>query len=107
MVRKKKTSNKNFFVNFWNGDVSLPMSYWGVGIGIGIFYGFIIGLFTFSAGMSEDAIWGFIIPFQIYAVVGIWRSANKYKGAKFWSILAKVALVLGIISNLFSIFSGV
>ena len=57
MVRKKKSSNKNFFVNFWNGDVSLPMSYWGVGIGIGILYGFIIGIFIFSVGMSEDAIW--------------------------------------------------
>ena len=82
------------------------MSYWGVGIGIGILYGFIIGIFIFSVGMSEDAIWGFLIPFQIYTVVGIWRSSDKYKGPKFWAILAKIALVIGVISNLFSMVTG-
>jgi len=50
--------------------------------------------------------WGFLIPFQIYTVVGIWRSADKYKGAKFWAILAKIAVVIGIISNFFSMISG-
>ena len=69
--------------------------------------GLLIGLFVGAAGMSEDAIWGYIIPFQIYTVVGIWRSANKYKGAKFWAILAKVAVVFGIISNLLSMITGV
>ena len=107
MVIKKKSQNENFFVRFWNGDLSLPMSYWGVGVGIGLVFGFLIGIFVVIAGMSEDAIWGFLIPFQIYTVVGIWRSANKYKGAKFWAILAKVAVVFGIVSNLLSIVAGV
>ena len=35
MVKKEKSQNENFFVRFWNGDLSLPMSYWGVGVGIG------------------------------------------------------------------------
>ena len=107
MVRRKKSKNENFFVKFWNGDLSLPMSYWGVGIGVGLVFGFLVGIFVFSVGMSDDAMWGFLIPFQIYTVVGIWRSANKYKGAKFWAILAKVAVVFGIISNLFSMITGV
>ncbi len=83
------------------------MSYWGMGVGINIVIGLLIGLFVGAAGMSEDAIWGYIIPFQIYTVVGIWRSANKYKGAKYWAILAKVAVVLGILSNLLSMLAGV
>ena len=107
MVKKEKSQNENFFVRFWNGDLSLPMSYWGVGLGIGLVFGFLIGIFVVIAGMSEDAIWGFLIPFQIYTVVGIWSSANKYKGAKFWAILAKVAVVFGIVSNLLSIVAGV
>ena len=72
-----------------------------------IIFGFLVGAFTISVGMSEDAMWGFLIPFQIYTVVGIWRSADKYKGAKFWAILAKVAVVFGIVSNLFSMIAGV
>ena len=106
MSRSKK-SNDNFFVRFWNGDLSLPMSYWGVGVGIGIIFGFLVGAFTIAVGMSEDAMWGFFIPFQIYTVVGIWRSADKYRGTKFWAILAKIAVVFGIVSNLFSMIYGV
>ena len=107
MAKRKKSQNENFFVRFWNGDLSLPMSYWGVGVGIGLVFGLLIGVFTGATGMSEDAMWGFLIPFQIYTVVGIWRSADKYKGAKFWSILAKVAVIFGIVSNLFSMIAGV
>ena len=106
MAKRKKSQNENFFVRFWNGDLSLPMSYWGVGVGIGLVFGLLIGVFTGATGMSEDAMWGFLIPFQIYTVVGIWRSADKYKGAKFWAILAKVAVIFGIVSNLFSMIAG-
>ena len=106
MAKRKKFQNENFFVRFWNGQLSLPMSYWGVGIGLGIVYGFIIAIITIGLGMSDDAMWGFIIPFQIYTVVGIWRSSDKYKGPKFWAILAKIAVVLGIISNFASMLTG-
>ena len=106
MARKKKSKNKNFFIKFWDGELSLPMSYWGVGLGIGILYGGIAGIFTVIAGLSDDALWGFIIPFQIYTVVGIWRSSNNYKGPKFWSVLAKIAVVIGILSNLSSLLLG-
>ena len=107
MAKRKKSQNENFFVRFWNGDLSLPMSYWGVGVGIALVFGLLIGVFVGATGMSKDAMWGFLIPFQIYTVVGIWRSADKYKGAKFWAILAKVAVVFGIVSNLFSMIAGV
>ena len=107
MAKRKISKNENFFVRFWNGDLSLPMSYWGVGVGIGIIFGFLVGAFTIAVGMSEDAMWGFFIPFQIYTVVGIWRSADKYRGTKFWAILAKIAVVFGIVSNLFSMIYGV
>ena len=107
MAKSKKTKNKNFFIDFWNGKLSLPMSYWGVGIGIGILYGFVVGIFTISVGLGEDAMWGFIIPFQIYIIVGIWRSSNNYKGPKFWSVLAKIAVIFGILSNLSSLLLGV
>ena len=105
MARVKK-SNDNFFVRFWNGQISLPMSYWGVGIGLGIVYGFIIAIITIGLGMSDDAMWGFIIPFQIYTVVGIWRSSDRYKGPKFWAILAKIMIIIGIISNFSSLLTG-
>jgi len=107
MARQRKLKKENFFVRFWNGKLSLPMSYWGVGVGLGIAFGFIVGIFTVLMGMSEDAMWGFLIPFQIYTVVGIWRSSNNYKGPKFWAVLAKIAIVLGVISNFGQMIAGV
>lgn len=41
--------------------------------------------------------------FLIYAyisTVGIWRSANKYEGKKYWSILAKLSILLAMLSYL-------
>ena len=105
-MAKQKKNNTNFFVKFWNGDLSLPMSYWGVGVGVGLAFGFTVGILLAILNMSEDAMWGFIIPFQVYTVVGIWRSADRYKGKKIWAILAKIAVVLGVLSNLASMISG-
>tara|TARA_B100001741_G_C16488332_1_gene568391 strand:- start:234 stop:554 length:321 start_codon:yes stop_codon:yes gene_type:complete len=105
MARAQK-NKKNFFVRFWNGQLSLPMSYWGVGVGIGILFSILVVIIIVMLGMHDDAMWGFIIPFQIYTVVGIWRSADRYKGPKFWAILAKIAVIIGILSNLMSLLSG-
>ena len=107
MVKKKQSKKENFFVRFWNGKLSLPMSYWGVGVGFGIIFGIIVGLFVGIMGMSDDAMYGFLIPFQIFTVVGIWRSSNNYKGPKFWAVLAKIAIVLGVLSNFGQMLAGV
>tara|TARA_B100000965_G_C19517222_1_gene724755 strand:- start:731 stop:1051 length:321 start_codon:yes stop_codon:yes gene_type:complete len=105
MAKAKKTKD-NFFVRFWNGQLSLPMSYWGVGVGIGILFSILVVIIIVMLGMHDDAMWGFIIPFQIYTVVGIWRSADRYKGTKLWAILAKIAVVIGVISNFASMLTG-
>ena len=106
-MKKKQSKKINFFVRFWNGQLSLPMSYWGVGVGLGIIFGMIVGLFVGIMGMSDDALYGFLIPFQIFTVVGIWRSSNNYKGPKFWAVLAKIAIVLGVLSNFGQMLVGV
>tara|TARA_B100000700_G_scaffold231735_1_gene256538 strand:+ start:923 stop:1243 length:321 start_codon:yes stop_codon:yes gene_type:complete len=105
-MAKAKKQKENFFVRFWSGQLSLPMSYWGVGIGIGILFSILVVIIVLGLGMHDDAMWGFIIPFQIFTVVGIWRSADRYKGPKFWAILAKIAIVIGIISNFASLLMG-
>ena len=106
MARSKNSNNKNFFIKFWNGDLSLPMSYWLVGVLFSAVVGFIIGIFVISTGLQPDAIFGFLIPWYIYTTVGIWRSSDRYKGPKFWSILAKIAVVLGVLSAIGQLISG-
>ena len=42
MVKKRKSQPANFFQKFWNGDISLPKSYWLVGVVFGMIVGQII-----------------------------------------------------------------
>ena len=106
MTKSKKTDNSNFFVKFWNGDLSLPISYWLVGVVFSLVVGFVIGFIVIAAGLHEDAMFGFLIPWYVYTTVGIWRSSDKYKGPKFWAILAKIAVVLGVLSALGQLLTG-
>ena len=106
MARPKSVNKKNFFVKFWNGDLSLPMSYWLVGVVFSFVVGFVIGIIVISSGLHEDAMFGFLIPWYIYTFVGIWRSSDKYKGPKFWAILAKIAIIIGVLSGFGQLLSG-
>ena len=36
-------------------------------------------------------------------LLGVWRAANQYQGRKVWSILAKIATVLGWIGVLVNV----
>ena len=103
MARKK---NKNYFHKFWDGELSLPQSYWVVGVLISLPVGAVIGLFTAIIGAPENTMYAFFIPWYVYIIVGIWRSSNKYKGPKGLAILAKVAVILGAISFLSDLLTG-
>jgi FlaA1/EpsC-like NDP-sugar epimerase len=48
-----------------------------------------------------------LIPYVIYEVfvlMGVWRASDRYTGSKIWSILAKIATVLGVLSLLLLMF---
>tara|TARA_B100001027_G_scaffold93453_1_gene64091 strand:+ start:151 stop:477 length:327 start_codon:yes stop_codon:yes gene_type:complete len=106
MARKSKTKKSNLFTSFWNGDVSLVKSYWLVGVILSIVYVLAVTFIVIAIGIPFDSVIALYIPWVIYTTVGIWRSADKYKGPKHWSILAKVAVIAGIIINLRDLFTG-
>ena len=65
MVRKSKAKKANFFIKFWYGDLSLPMSYWLVGVVFGLVVGFSVGMIAYSMGMPEAAASGIPIEYAI------------------------------------------
>ena len=83
----------NSINRFWNGDVSLPKSYWLIGWLLA--FPIIVGSFTimdyhFYFGAALLVIWiGF-------STVGIWRSSDKYEGKKAWAVLTKIWLSINI-----------
>ena len=77
------------------------------GVVYSIIVGIIIAIIVIGFGMPEKTINVLVLPWLIYITIGIWKSSDKYKGPKFWSILAKIAIVLGIIQSVGRILVGV
>ena len=106
MARKKSAKNSNLFVAFWNGDVSLVKSYWLIGVLLTIGVVLVATFLVIAVGLPYEAMFGIYIPWVIYITVGVWRSADKYKGPKFWAILAKIAMVIGVLLNFKDLLTG-
>ena len=107
MARKKRANNKKYFSDFFEGKLSLPHSYWIFGIVYSLVVGLVIAIFVIGLGMPDRTVNVLAFPWLIYIAVGVWRSSDKYKGPKIWSILAKIAVVLSVIQNVAGILTGV
>lgn len=106
-IRKdtKKTSKSSGAIkSFFNGDVDLTTSFWGVYFGIGL----VLGLLSFAIEKNDTLAGLYVLfilfPFTIYAMIGTWRSASKYKIEKQkkkegtgWGTAAQVYIILSII----------
>tara|TARA_B100000686_G_scaffold333954_1_gene400492 strand:+ start:148 stop:462 length:315 start_codon:yes stop_codon:yes gene_type:complete len=104
MARKK---NKNYFHRFWDGELSLPQSYWVVGVLISIPVGALLGVFIGIIGAPINTMYAFFIPWYVYIIVGVWRSSDKYKGPKVWAILAKILMILSAVRLVAGLITGV
>tara|TARA_B100000900_G_scaffold397897_1_gene398721 strand:+ start:64 stop:600 length:537 start_codon:yes stop_codon:yes gene_type:complete len=109
-IFKLKKNNKKFkfdfkktMVDFYNGKLSLPLSFWVFGF-LGSALVGAIGLFVFG---SINVGRFFAVPWQIYSLIGIWGSADNYKGLKIFAILAKVFVVIWMINNIGKLIVGI
>jgi len=109
MVKKRKTlkKSKQYFQKFFDGELSLPHSYWLVGVVYSLGVGIILVILMLGFNLPERAANVLALPWTIFITIGIWKSATKYKGAKVWAILAKIAVVIGVINSVGSILVGV
>lgn len=86
---------QSFFKNFFEGKLSLALSFWVFGfISLAV-----LGLVTALILRNMTLVRLIVYPYLIYASFGIWRSANNYKGKKIFSILAKIAIVVWNINH--------
>ena len=109
MAKKRKISkkNKNYFMKFFDGELSLPHSYWLVGIVYSIVVGILAAVIILSFSLPDKTLSVLVLPWIIFISIGIWRSSDKYKGPKFWAILAKIAVVISVIQSISDILRGV
>jgi len=125
----------SFFGRLWRGDTSFPATFWVGGVLGTLVFGLAkTFLFTWAAlqavieaGASPQEIMGMPDPFLqavlagqltavIFAIVellyfvlmtsAIWRSGDKFDGAKVWPILAKIVLAVGWISYIYNYYGA-
>tara|TARA_Y100000389_G_C16964528_1_gene272698 strand:- start:89 stop:367 length:279 start_codon:yes stop_codon:yes gene_type:complete len=75
---------------FFEGKLSLPLSFWVFGFIGSAVMGFLGMIITQDMGMTRVV----ALPWHIFMLIGVWRSSNNYKGSKIFSILAKIMLVI-------------
>lgn len=97
----------NFFINFWYGRITLWKSYWIVGellnaLFLLFLYNIEIRFFKNVFMYNQNAFFSFIgfsflskiilFFWTIFITVGIWRSAEAYKGKFVWIFLTLLVL---------------
>lgn len=97
------SSIASFIARQWRGDLRLATSWWGAGVLLYAFGGFVfnlvallvvdllLGQVPLAAVLFYLLLLAFEIVFGNWAVVGIWRSSQKHQSG--WSILAKIGLL--------------
>lgn len=106
--------DRNFFARYWRGDLSLPFSFWTVGILATVATVLVIILLNQTFGGSEGynpysafaiiiGTWLFVTALTIWKTVGLWRSATRHMRERwqqgrrtFWGAVVKVLLVLSV-----------
>src|SRR3954447_15002683 len=97
LVMPPPLPSRNYFLRHWCGERSLSFAYWvnGALVGIGFVVAFVV-LFVLCCELLEtrpqtyfrvfSATYASIVMVAIWQVVGIWRSAARYRvsGKRFW-----------------------
>jgi len=109
LVMPPPLPSRNYFLRHWRGESSLPFAYWVNGALAGI--GFVVALvmlFVLCVNLLPvrpqnyfplfSAIYASLVIVAIWQIVGIWRSATRYRvgGKRFWGGLAKCVMVIAV-----------
>ena len=98
-----ETQQRGFFGKLVDGDYGLAKTFWL----FGVLGGFIIRILLFISHIRSiellvqpERLSILILSLTTYyfpVFMGTWRAASKYQGKKIWAILAKIAVVNGVI----------
>jgi hypothetical protein len=86
-------------IQLWRGDVGLRRAFWDYAIIYGSLANLIATVAAFAVlagnlpGIVALAIFLLPVPYNVVAVVGVWRSADRYRGPPVWANLARIAVV--------------
>ena len=86
--------------SLWSGELPLDEAFWTWAIGIGLLVNLTSSV-LFLALITIDRPWSALfagyalsVPYNVLAVVGVWRSAARYQGDAGHAELARIATVI-------------
>ena len=89
-----------FAKDLWDGRVPLKHAFWQWAIVYGLLVNLVTSALFFGLLVYDVAplllIAAFIlpVPFNLFVVVAVWRSADRYQGLKKWADLGRVATII-------------
>lgn len=84
----------------WRGDVALARIFWAYAILYGTLLNIGTTIATLAAVAANAPAWLAVmifllpVPYNIFIVVAVWRSARRYPGRPEWSLLARVGVIV-------------
>lgn len=87
----------------WSGDLPLGEAFWTYAVGVGLAVNLITSL-LFLVLISWDhplaalfVGYALSVPYNIVALVGVWRSASRYDGPRTHADLARIVSLVGLV----------
>ena len=87
----------------WTGQFPLPVAFWGFGLAgwCGLYLALSFVVSVLRAGTTGNYLfataWMVLLAYMALVCVGIWRSANNFKGARAATIGAKIAVAICVL----------
>ncbi len=84
----------------WHGRKPLPRAFWRYTIFYGTLINLAFSVVSFGAlaagasGLTALALHLIPLPYNVFAVIAVWRSAAQYKGPAHWAQLARGAALV-------------
>ena len=100
IVGRRSGVMRNTLIALWSGDFPLGQAFWHYAIAYGTIASILAtaaAIAAVLAGLPDAVAIGlhFLpLPYVVMAVVGVWRSADKYRGDPTWAGLAKAAVIV-------------
>lgn len=87
----------------WRGELSLETAFWLWAVLGGVIVNVATSLlFLLLLAMERPILavlfgYGLSLPYNLVALVGVWRSAARYEGERKWADLARVITLVGMV----------
>ena len=90
-----------FLSKLWFGEYTLRKTYWIFSVLIPILLSIPIKIWSIGSNASLFFYLCFVSTYSFIALIGLWRSSGLYVGNAVWSLLARLTVIIGFISQFF------